>query len=303
MVMPRGVPDFLAAETDAEIFHSDLLNYAHELRRQGDPAAHFVYLRVAEEGDGAVQEQALGYAGALEGRGDWGLRLEMLAGSFLEEATHPATVAGMATGQLVYATTRFAALSRLWNPVSRQFTLGAWGARGTAAGLGLMAEVPTFWGVSKGLQEYLHPGTQSWDAATNYRELASLGLTLGVLRGTGFASGSVLRWAQPSVVLQRTLPPTATIGGLFLAHTVEEKVGLRDPQDNASRLFDSVITYFQFGIAGRLSHGILGRRFQQWNHLMEHQLQERQRLSSFPNIELQSPLGLQMAMASGAEGP
>jgi aspartate/methionine/tyrosine aminotransferase len=299
MTLPKGIPNFLAAETDPEIFYSDLLDYAHDLRRDQDPAAHALYRQIAEEGSGSVREQALAYAGALEGRGDGGLRLEMLAGNFLEEATRPATIAGMAAGQLVYATSRFAVLSRLWNPASRNFTFGAWGARGAAAGLGLLAEVPTFWGVSKGLQETLHPGSQSWDGSTNFRELASLGLTLAVLRGTGFASQAALNWARPSVVTQKILPPTAAIGGLFLAQTAEETVDLKKPRDGASRLFDSVITYFQFSITGRLSQGLLGRQFQQWNQHMEQELYERQRLRLFTDLDFSFPFGLQVAMASG----
>ncbi len=307
----------LAQEDDSQLLFSDMMSLAADLRRQGrQEGAGLLYAHVVARGQahddprlGVLTAEAQQALQVLRGAGPLGAQLEFYSEHFLEEAFHPATLGGMALGQLAFAPVRHGVLHALWNRGTGRFALGSLGSRFAATGVGLAAEVPIFWGASKGIQSWMTPGSVSWDGRENIRELAGLALTLGVLRLTGFGAQSSLRWihrgatAAPHWALglaQRGLPTAAAIGGLYLAHGAQEQLGWRDPSSHGARLLDATVVFFQFGLTGRLAHGLLGPRFQSWNQSMEARLQQKLSTPRRPGpFSSNLPHNLAMAPAGG----
>lgn len=283
----------LSQETDESLLAADLMALGRELDDQGHQDGALLCLHYVQElGESSVHPsvrriaQEAGEAIAvIRGEGPLGIQLEHYSRHFFQEAFHPATLGGMALGQLAFAPLRHGALRLLWRPESGRFALGALGARVTATSVGLAGEVPIFWGGSKLIQSQLTPGQVSWEGPAAWRELGGLALTLGALRLAGFGSRTALQWAQGGRsqvgwglrAAQRTLPATGAIGALYFSHGLQESLGWREASSPGARLLDSTVVYFQFGLTGRLAHHMLGPRFhhwnQEWNQRLEQQLQ------------------------------
>ena len=268
----------------------------------------------------ALRIQAAQRIDAILGRGALGPRAEFLLRRFAREASNPVMIAGMATGSLVFSTTRTALLSRFLASPSRSVL----GARLASSSLAFLAEVPAFWVTTKGLQEAIAPGSQRWDLATNARELAGLGLTLGALKLSGLASGALSRrlasgpnpmqWGAGERLGHGLLQQGGTLAGIMLGHRLEESVGLRPHLDGATNLIDSLGMLLQFHVGGRLSQAALGPRFQAYTHELENRarwlegLEIRQPLGSDrdrfgPGNSLMGEGGPILAMASGGGPP
>lgn len=293
----------LAGESDPQLFAEGLFAWARRqeaedrLELAGAVYAAFstrdtsgaYFLGGTSEG---LRIQAAQRVDAILGRGALGPRAEFLLRRFAREASNPVMIAGMATGSLVFSTTRTALLSRFLASPTRSVL----GARLASSSLAFLAEVPAFWATTKGLQEAIAPGSQRWDLATNARELAGLGLTLGALKLSGLASGALSRrlasgpnpatWSAGERVGHGILHQGGTLAGIMLGHRLEESVGLRPHVDGATNMIDSLGMLLQFYVGGRLSQTALGPRFQAYTQELESRarwlegLELRQRLSS-----------------------
>ncbi|HKY62908.1 MAG TPA: hypothetical protein VJR29_05750 [bacterium] len=278
----------LAGESDAELFGEGLFHWAsrQEAADRLDSAA-LVYELLRHRGeDGAallegipdgLRARAAARLDAIEGKGPAGARVEFLARRFVREASNPVTLVGMAAGSFAFTSVRSALLARTL--ASGRTVLGA---RALASSGAFLTEVPVFWGTTKGLNEILHPGVQAWDARSNLRELAGLGLTLGALKLSGALSGGALRWAhQPNAlgqatrlsglgsIGQRLVPQVGMLGGIMAGHRLEEMAGLRPHVDGATTLTDSLILLMQFNVGGNLSRRMMGERFHAYTESLE----------------------------------
>ncbi len=265
----RGELLSLSRETDAELLGEGLLQWASRQEqaehlenaslvygilsgRAGSATSS--YINVAE----GLRTRAGQRLDAVLGRGSVGPRAEFLTRRLAREATNPVMLLGMGVGSAVFSGGRAAILSGLLSrPAAGIFSRGL-GARALASAGAFALEVPAFWGTTKGLNEWLHPGVQSWDAATNLREMAGLGITLGALKLAGRGTSSLVPRNAPA-------QQAGMLGGILLGHRLEEAVGFRRPVDGATTLTDSLAMLLQFHVGGRLSQAVFGTRFQRWN--------------------------------------
>ncbi len=182
----------------------------------------------------------------------------------------------MATGSfcLFHGAHRFPSRLQLAAP-----TRSVLGARALASTGAFLLEVPAFWATTKGLSEAIAPGSQRWDLATNARELAGLGLTLGALKLSGLASGALsrrlarspnpLEWSAGERLGHGLLQQGGMLGGIMVGHRLEEAAGLRPHLDGATSLVDSLGMLLQFHVGGRLSQSALGPGFQAYTRELE----------------------------------
>lgn len=202
---------------------------------------------------------------ALEGTGAVGPRAEYLLKRFVKEATDPAMLVGFGVASMAFKTTRFLALARLTRSAEAGLFTRGFGAGFAASVLGFSAEVPTFVLSSKATREVLS-GPQDWRGSTLRQELASTGITLLFLKGSGAVSqslaGSVAGKTSLARFTQRALPQVGMFGGILLGKRVEELLGLKPVAERGQFFLDSLATYFQFAAGGALADQVLGPRFQ-----------------------------------------
>ncbi|HEX5034458.1 MAG TPA: hypothetical protein VFW62_08270, partial [bacterium] len=302
----------LLGERDAELLGEGLISLAGRQEQAGREAfAAQIYSTLsqasADELPASIVERAGRRLAALSGQGAIGDRAEVLARHFVQEATDPVTLLAMTVGSTAYAAARAGLLSRLIAAPSGVLTRGM-AARSLAAGGAFALEVPTFWATNKGLREALRPGSQSWDPASNARELATLGLSLGALKIAGFGATSLqaragLRNGAGASLFRQA----GMFTGILAGHGLERWAGLRPATDGAATLFESLVLLLQFNAGARLSHQLLGSRWAGSQAILEGRLQaaiERPRSSSSSWGEgLGRPMAMAMAGADGGRPP
>lgn len=310
----------LGQERDPELFFEGLYHWASGQENSDQLGnAGLVYQMLSHRNaDGTyaiadvpegLRRRASGRLDAMEGRGAAGARFEFLSRRFIQESSNPVTLLGMAAGSAAFTTVRSALLARTLSSSRAIF-----GARALASTGAFLAEVPVFWGTTKGLNEVLHPGQQAWDARSNLRELAGLALTLGALKLSGAATGSFARWAhQPNAagqvtrltglagVSQRLAPQVGMLGGIMIGHKLEETAGLRRHVDGATFLTDSFVTLAQFNVGGAMSRQLMGERF----HAFTQEMDQRASLmesEAFANYRARIRAGLDNRFPGGGQG-
>lgn len=276
----------ISRESDPALFAEALYQWAQrqesEDRLESAGLIYSAFAQRAEGGaflvsgaDASLRARAASRLDAILGRGAVGPRAEFLLRRFAREASNPVMIAGMATGSLVFSTARTALLSRFLASPTRSLI----GARALASTGAFLAEVPAFWLTTKGLNEALAPGSQRWDLATNARELAGLGLTLGALKLSGAASGLLSRrlasgpnplyWSASERLGHGLLQQGGMLTGIMAGHRLEEAVGLRPHVDGATTLLDSLSMLLQFHVGGRLSQAAMGPGFHAYTRELE----------------------------------
>ncbi|MDL1872780.1 hypothetical protein FBR05_11350 [Deltaproteobacteria bacterium PRO3] len=276
----------ISQESDPELFAESLYQWARRQEAEDRlDAAGLVYGTFAQREAGGdyllagagegLRTRAAQSLDAILGRGAAGPRAEFLLRRLAREASNPVMIAGMATGSFVFSTARTAILSRLLAAPTRSVL----GARALASTGAFLLEVPAFWATTKGLNEAIAPGSQRWDMATNARELAGLGLTLGALKLSGLASGALsrrlarspnpLEWSAGERLGHGLLQQGGMLAGIMAGHRLEEAVGLRPHLDGATALIDSLGMLLQFHVGGRLSQTALGPGFQAYSRELE----------------------------------
>lgn len=242
-----------------------------------------------------LREQARIRASLLQGQGGvpWGDFLSFQARQVGKSLKDPAMVLGLAAGTTVLARSRSWLLPKLLNSRSAFLSSIPFVSRTAATTLATVPETTALWATSKGINEYLHPGIQRWDLATNLRELGTLGLSLGVMKpvGFGFARGGVALHRVGGIpqFVKMILPKNPMVwnhagmyAGLALSHGMEMNLGLRPQQSLSFLLAGSASFWLQLQVGGSLSrlafpglHAYQSRLYQkmgaleqgQWNAL------------------------------------
>jgi hypothetical protein len=248
----------LSRESDPELFWEGTLRIANRLEQENRlEASSALYQGIAlgaAAGFPELSRRAERGLKAITGEGENGARFEFLLRRFVRETGDPTAIASFGAGSIAYQAAKLSALSGLNAGVGSY--LGRKGAELVAAAAGLSVEAPVFLFASK-LGRELH-GPQDWRAETLAHELAGIGLTLGTLKGSGALSRS-LAGANPFA--QAALPQAGMLSGILLAHRGEEMLGLRPQSSDATLFADSLTTYFQFLLGGKLAERALGPRF------------------------------------------
>lgn len=216
----------------------------------------------------------------LRGQGSVGARIELLSRHFAQQASDPALLGGMLIGGAVFQSLRLATLSRLAaSPTASLFTRGL-GARTLSWGAAFAFEVPAFTLATRGLHEALGR-EQDWSWGGLGRELLSAGITLFLLKSSGSAAATLSRRIATqgtsanflSRFSARALPQAAAFTGIFSAHALEARLGLRAPLDPANAIVESLATLLQFHVSGRMirfaSDGAYERRIAAITHQLQ----------------------------------
>jgi len=160
--------------------------------------------------------------------------------------------------------------------------IGGTGVRALANLGGLLAEGTTFTFAERGLrQSFGQP--QDWSAHALGHDWLGGMIFMGCLRLAGLGSEQALRWSYGSDLATGLAPRLGgfagltqtvvrqgmSLGGIVLARGLEEKFGLREAQDGATLLTDSLVTLINLHIAGRLSGEMMGRDFQAWERSLD----------------------------------
>jgi hypothetical protein len=256
----------LAQERNPELFYESLLNYAGRLGRHGRHAESQAVLEVVAGGsEASVAGRARRRIDALQGVGDIGARTEVLFGRFAREATEPVALASMGGAGALYRVTRFALLARLSSGPAGLLTRG-FGARALASTLAFSAEASAFPMIMRAGHAALGH-SQEWSAELLGHEIASSFFALGGLKLAGAGAGSLVRrlgQGNAAAFLGPLFRQTAMLGGIIGGHRLEEWAGLRPQLDGATTMVDSLALLLQFNVAGRLSQGLFGPSFRNW---------------------------------------
>lgn len=254
----------LSGETDRQLFLQDLLQLGRELQREGNPAGARLIFGSLSQGevlgpgvDPAVREEARDSFLVLSGQGgSFGRQVEFQMGRFIEGASAPSMILGMAVGSTVFSSTRSFLLPRLMRAGGALSRIPL-ATRLTASTLATLPEIPAFWGVSKGIRELMHPQSTQWDLRTNLHELAGLGITLGFLKSSGFVFGGIGQRLGHPVLGQQA----GMLAGIMGGHRTEMALGLRPEMGASNFLTDSLIMWAQFNLGGALSHAAFPRLY------------------------------------------
>ncbi|MFO1463862.1 MAG: hypothetical protein U1F66_08780 [bacterium] len=269
----------LATETDPELLYSELLSLGQRAQAEGDAGLGAAILQGLAEapawaGAGipeSVRRRARQEFDASRGVGSAGRRFEYLARHFVREATDPGMIVGMGVAGTVFSALRLGVLSRLALRPASWWTRG-FAASALASSAAFPGEVLAFWGTTRAFGQLTRPEALRWDRATVGHELASLALTLGLLKLSGAAAegifdrvhgvnaltGEVARLPGFTRFSRTAFQQLGMFGGIAAGHYAETRLGLRPPQSGDTFWTDSLVTLLQFNVGGRLSHEILG---------------------------------------------
>lgn len=257
----------LSEENDAELFSQDLFALGRQLQSDGNIlGAQVLFGSISQLGQSQantseilalstpqVQEAGDRYQVLTGQGGSLGRQLEFQGERFIDGATDPTMVLGMAVGSSVFTGARSLILPRVmrWGGT---FSRVPFATRLTASTLATIPEIGAFWATSKGIQEFMAPGSTRWDLQTNLHEISALGITLGFLKSSGFVFG---RLAQATGSRHPGLWQQAgMLTGIMGGHGTEMAVGLRPQQSFGNFLTDSLVMWAQFNAGGALSHQI-----------------------------------------------
>ncbi|MCE9623857.1 MAG: hypothetical protein K8R69_00150, partial [Deltaproteobacteria bacterium] len=272
----------LGKERDEGIFWHDLLNFAGELENsEKNGAAAQIYAGMAAK----LGESSLGVAArlrfdAIQGKGGFSARAEVLLRRFTQEARDPKAILPMLAGSAVYSLARTATLGRLATTTRAAWYTRGLGANFAAASVGFAAEVPTFALSSRALRN-LGNSNPAMNPSL-LQELESSAITLGLLKSFAFAGnqaflkfhgfnsfGIPARLASVRPVSQLAFSQTAMFGGLLAAHKAEESLGLRQRVDGATTVTDTLASMFSMSVGGHLGNKVLGSRFANFQRELE----------------------------------
>jgi len=269
----------LSTETCPELFYSELLSMGRAAQNHDDEIFSAALFQSLAEGTGAIgssipialRQRAQTAYDALRGVGSFGQRFEYLGRHFVREASDPGMILGMGVAGTVFSAMRLGVLSRLaLRPASfwtRGFVAGA-----LASTTAFPAEVLAFWGTTRAYGQLAHPETQRWDRQSITHELASLTLTLGLLKVSGAAAeglfdrvhginaltGEATRLSGLAQFSRGAFQQIGMFGGIAAGHFAETRLGLRPATSGDTFWTDSLVTLLQFNVGGRLSQEVLG---------------------------------------------
>jgi hypothetical protein len=265
----------LSREGDPDLFYESLFHLARREARLHNAAAWVgsVFQSLAEDRREAVppslRARAREELALLQGGGSFGRRFENFTTHFVEEATDPSMIAGMALGGIAFSAVRLGVMTRFAVRPAAWWTRGL-GARFLASSAALPAEVLAFWGSGRAINAVRHPGSLRWDGETLRNELISQTLTLGLLKLSGAAStrlfdhfhgispltGQALRLPAFTHFSRQAFHQLGMFGGIVGGHYVETRLQLRP--DTGNLWSDSLMTLVHFNVGGRVANTVLG---------------------------------------------
>ncbi len=272
----------LGSESDSALFHHGLYNLARRLEDQ-DHLEIAQLLYAASQNGTPISTRARGRLDAIQGAGDGWSRAEFLGRRLAAQASDPAALFGMFGAGLAFRVTRLAALTRLAATPGTNGVFRALRIRTMANLAGFGVEVPTF-GAATRLGNAALGREQDWSLRGMGSELASGAIVLGSLKvfggifgmaanrlGNGRAGGAIRELPLQLRLGRVGLHQGGMLAGIMTGHHLESVVGLRPHLDNGTTLVDSLSTLLQFNVAGRLTHGVFGGRYQSAERELEFQ--------------------------------
>jgi len=285
LIGPSGFKELISFSgySSPHLFHRSLLQWGEGLENSNHfQAAQNIYHLFSASSSSktkspkvtgispTLQQRAKENLQVLHGGGSWGRRLEQHLGKFIQEATSPAMIVGMAVGLTAYSGVRNLILPRLLASRGAGLVTTGLGARLTASALALIPETGAFWASSKGINQMLHPGTQRWDFSTNLKELGHLAMTLSLLKSTAYLFGrghllaAELSRSPDGGVFTQSLAggslhfwnQAGMFTGITLSHGLETFLGQRPVQGWDGFLLDSLVTLAHFNIGGKISQKV-----------------------------------------------
>jgi len=287
----------LSHETHPESFYETLLSLAGRLQREERlPLAMQLYGLLRQGLSAAnlpgLQARVQGRIDALEGRGAILPRLEMFGRQLVSQATDPAMIAGMGFAGVAFRTSRLLALSRLaMSPLPRILSQGL-GASLIAGTAGFLVEAPVFTAAVRGANHLLGR-EQDWSGRGIWREFASGAITLFSLKVMGGATGTGLQRMNAGLnplemgvgrrIAATLLPQLGTYVGILGGHVLETRLGLRESRPGSSIWAESLATYVNLAVGGRVAQEAMGPGMQR----MEQALEERSErvMASVSNVD------------------
>jgi len=196
-------------------------------------------------------------------------RTETFLRHFLQDTLSPSTLLSMGVAGLAFRATRFGVLAKLLsNPEASLWTRGL-GARVLSEAAGFLAEVPSLT-LSAELCRNLTQGGEIPKGQDFGRTLLNSALFLGGAKlGALGSSTFVEQTTFGSGVGSQTLAYAGQLTGILLGQGLEHSLQQTGSGEGTSLLTDSLVTFLQLQISGRLSQAFLGSTWQGWESHLE----------------------------------
>jgi hypothetical protein len=258
----------LANESDPELFFESLLAFGFRQESADREAlAAQAYQAILQKADSfpEIAARARRRLDAMEGRGSFGSRFELLFRHLARDSFSPSMLIGMAGAQAVFGLARAGFLARLLaSPISHDLTRGS-GAQALAAIGAFALEAPSFVAFTHGARAAFGAKQDGTNDGLG-RELASSYLSLGALKLGGSVFGSALGSMGRGRAFLRQ---AGMFSGILLGHGLEQGIGLRAKSDGPSLLADSLAMLIQFNLSGKLLSAGLGSRWVAFNRELQ----------------------------------
>jgi hypothetical protein len=201
------------------------------------------------------------------------MRFQYLGRHILNRLAEPGMIAGMGVAEVVAGAVTVRALG--WFAAeSASFWTRGFVANSAAAVAAFPAEALSFWGVNRGVNQLLHPESQSWDKKVLMDELISLSSGLAFLKIGGAATQGIFDLAHGfnpvtgdiarlSTLARVTRPFARQLGmfnGIAVGQYVDNKYGAAPKLSNDTFWANTFSTLLDFNLAGHFSHALLGTR-------------------------------------------
>ncbi len=270
----------LARETNPDLLSEALFAFARRGETEGNlPLAGALYAWLVAAGDSGgnpsvpeIARLARSRIEVLRGAGNFGERGENFLRHFAREATDPALLIGMACAGGAFRLTRAYALGE----IAAAGTFSPTAARLLSHAAGFALEAPAFVAASRGVHAVLGDSGRAGHPSPGH-ELLSAYLFIGAMKLSGAAAGGLhRRWVGaapgPSAsgrVSAVLFPQVGMLGGILLAHGLEQAAGLRPAQAPEAWLAESLATLLHFHVGGRLLQGLGGPGLRGWERAMD----------------------------------
>ncbi|MCE9624466.1 MAG: hypothetical protein K8R69_03275, partial [Deltaproteobacteria bacterium] len=247
----------LARESDPTMLGEGLLSLALRLENRGGfAAAAELYAWMASSSlPDAVSRRARARLQTLRGQGALAPLVESMVRRFADQALSPTMIAAFGVGSWVAGISRLSVASSLATRAPSFLTRGL-ALRGLSGLAAYSAEVPAFVAARRGFS--LLAGNAEESGPGWGEELRSAALFMGVMHGMGLLGSAAGRPLRAHPAAETLAQSTFGIGGVYLAHRLEEGLGLRSARSEAQRWVETGDTWLQMRVGARLMQGLAG---------------------------------------------
>lgn len=191
----------------------------------------------------------------IQGEGSWQDRSAFLADRLVDEALNPVMLGGFMVGGLAAGLTRNTSQVLLARLGPHRLLRSGWGNAAASGLLAYTVEVPSFVATTRLLQSQWHPSNDGIQQAPWGQDLLGAGIFLGALKLSGLFSRHLVQGIPFNPSQVRALQMGSTFLGIYGGQRLEETLGLMPSRTEQNRLTDSIYTYIQLSLAGRLLQG------------------------------------------------